>query len=88
MAPQWILINASTHAEASVLRNTMRTVLEAEIAAECVNARLDIPERVILMKIGHSQPSTLLEIDNTTSFGMLTKSLLPKRSKAIDVRFY
>ena len=40
------------------------------------------------MEMGHVQPKTPLELDNTTAFGILTKQLIPKRSKAIDVRFF
>ena len=82
------MINAPVHVEASILRNVMSAASEAEIAAAYVNARLGIPIRITLMELGHPQPPTPLEIDNTTAFGILTKSLLPKRSKAMDMRFY
>ena len=40
------------------------------------------------MEMGHVQPETPLEMDNTKTYGVLTKQLELKRSKAIDVRFY
>jgi len=40
------------------------------------------------MELGHPQPRTPLEMDNTTAHSVLTRSLIPKRSKAIDMRFY
>ena len=40
------------------------------------------------MEMGHPQLKTPLELDNTTAFGILTKQLIPKRSKAIDMRFF
>ena len=61
---------------------------EAEIAAAYVNAKDAIESHVTLMEIGHQQPQTPLEIDNTTAVGILIKQLLPHRSKAIDMCFY
>ena len=43
--------------------------------------------RITLTEMGHPQPKTPVELDNATAFGMLTKQLVPKRSKAIDMRF-
>ena len=47
-----------------------------------------MPERICLFEMGHPQPETPLEIDNTTSCGMLTQQLMHKRSKAIDMLFF
>ena len=88
IAKQRLLINAPIHAEANMLRNVMGAASESEIASAHVNACIGASERVTLMELGHPQLRTPLEIDNTTAHGILTKSLLPKRSKAIDVRFY
>ena len=79
-------INAPTHVEASILRNIMGAASESEIAAAYANAKDGVESRVTLMEMGHEQPSTPLEIDNTTAFGILTKQLLPRRSKAMDMR--
>ena len=76
------------HVEASILRNIMSAASESEIAAAYVNAKDAVETRITLMEMGHPQPPTPLEIDNTTAVGILTKQLLPRRSKAIDMRFY
>ena len=76
------------HAEASILKNAMSTVSESEIAAAYVNAKLAVTMRICLLEMGNYQPATPLEINNTTAYGILTKQLMPKRSKAIDMRFY
>ena len=65
----------------------MSAASESEIAGAFVNAKLAMPERVCLLEMGHPHPATPLDIDNTTTYGMLTKQLMPKRSKAIDMRF-
>ena len=88
LAPQRTFINAPTHVEASILRNVMSSASESEIAGGFVNARMAVELRIMLMEVGHTQPKTPLELDNTTAFGTLTKQLIPKRSKAIDMRFF
>ena len=41
-----------------------------------------------LLDMAHPQLQTPLEIDNTTAYGTLTNTLIPKRSKAIDMKFF
>ena len=66
----------------------MGVVSEAEIAGGCVNSRDAIETRTMLWEIGHLQLATPLELDNTTAHGVIMKQLLPRRSKAIDIRHY
>jgi len=88
LAQQRFFLNAPIHVETSILRNVMGAASEAEIAAAYVNARMGVELRVMLWEMGHPQPATPLELDNTTAYGILTKQLIPKRSKAIDMRFF
>jgi len=88
LAPQCTFINAPIHVKASILCNVMSSASESEIAGRYVNARMAVELRIILMEIGYMQPKTPLEVDNTTAFGILTKQLIPKRSKAIDMHFF
>ena len=88
LAQQCTFINALIHVESSILRNVMGAASEAEIAGGYVNARMGVELRIMLMEMGHPQPSTPLELDNTTAVGILTKQLIPKRSKAIDMQFF
>jgi hypothetical protein len=41
-----------------------------------------------LEKLGHPQPPTLLETDNTTATGYSNGTIKQKRTKAMDMRFY
>ena len=85
---QFIFYNAPIHVEASILKHVMPAASESEIAWVFVNAKLAIPERVCLLEMWHPRPATPLETPNTTAYGMLTKELIPKRSKGIAVRFF
>ena len=83
-----MFVNTPIYVEASILRNVIGTALEAKIARTYMNARMGVEERIMLWEMGHPQLATPLELDNTTAFGILTKQLIPKRSKAIDMRFF
>ena len=80
--------NTPIHVKASILKSIISTASESEIAAAYVNAKLAVPICIYLLKMGHYQPATPLEINNTAAYSILTKQFIPKRSKAIDMRFY
>ena len=85
---QRTFINTPMHAEASILCTAMGAASESEIAGGYVNARDAVETRIALMEMGHPQPATPLELDNTAVYGIIAKQLLPRRSKAIDMRCY
>jgi len=85
---QRTFINAPFYVEASTLKSIVGAASEAEVSAAHVNARHGITHRMTLLEMDHPQLQTPLEIDNTTAYGMLTNTLMPKRSKAIDMRFF
>jgi hypothetical protein len=41
-----------------------------------------------LEELGHNQPPTPLETDNTTATGNINGTIEQKRTKAMDMRFY
>ena len=88
LADQRTFINAPIHVECSILKSVVGAASEAEIAASYANTRKAIPFRIALLKMGHPQATTLLETDNDTAYGILTSTIIPKRSKAIDMRFF
>ena len=85
---QRTFINAPIYVEASILKNVMGAASESEVAAAYVNAREAIKYRITLIELDHLQHQTPLEMDNITAHGILTNTLVPKRSKAIDMRFF
>ena len=66
----------------------MSSVAESEIGANFLNAKDDLPIRTTLEELGHSQPPTPMQLDNTTSVGLAKNTIKQKRSKAIDMHFY
>jgi hypothetical protein len=71
-----------------IIRNVMSSAAEAEIGALFVNAQAAIPQRHALETMGHPQPKTPLQTDNTTAFGVATNNIQPKRTKAMDKNYH
>ena len=52
-----------------------------------MNAKLAVPIRQDLIKMGHPQPATKIKTDNSTADGFVNDIIKQNRSKAIDMRF-
>ncbi len=49
------------------------------------NARKAVEERIILQEMGHKQPTTPVQVNNSTAEGIFNKRVQPKRTKAMDM---
>ncbi len=61
---------------------------EAEIGALYLNAQEVVYLRQILVEMGHPQPPTPIQTDNTTAEGVVNHKIQPKRTKAMDMHFH
>ena len=50
----------------TILRNIMSSESEAEYGELFINSRLELPLRMVLENLGHSQPTTPIFTDNIT----------------------
>jgi hypothetical protein len=73
---------------AHVIKNVMSSAAEAELAALYIAAREAVYIRIILQELGHEQPATPLQTDNSTADGVINGKITPKRTKAMDMRFH
>jgi hypothetical protein len=80
--------NGAIHNEASIIKAVMSSAAEAEIGALYTNARKGVEERNILEEMGHPQPPTPVQTDNSTADGIINSRVQPKRTKAMDMRFH
>jgi hypothetical protein len=71
-----------------ILRSVMSSAAEAELGALFLNAKQACPIRTTLEELGHPQPATPLQTDNSTAAGIANDTVKMKHSKAIDMRFY
>lgn len=80
--------NGAIHVHSQIMREVVSSAAEAELAAVFHNAREACILRTTLEEMGHPQPATPLQTDNSTAVGIANDTVKQKRSKAIDMRFY
>ena len=73
---------------AQIIRNVMTSAADAEIAALFINTRQSIPTRRLLEEMGHKQPPTPVQTDNTTALGFVTQNMQPKSTKSTDMQHW
>jgi hypothetical protein len=73
---------------AKILKCVVSSAAEAEIGALFLNSRQAIPARTVLEEMGHLQPPTPIQTDNTTALGFVSKNLQPKATKSTDMKFW
>ena len=73
---------------AHVIKHVMSSATEAELAALYIMAREAVYIRIILDEMGHPQPATPLQTDNSMADGVVNGKIVPKRTKAMDMRFH
>ncbi len=66
----------------------MSSAAEAELGALFLNAKEALYLRQILDKMGHPQPKTPMQTDNTTAEGVINNKIQPRRTKAMDMQFH
>ena len=72
----------------AILKNALASAAEAELGALFVNAKEAAALRTTLQEMGHEQPATPIQVDNSTACGIVNTTIQQKRSKAIDMQFY
>jgi hypothetical protein len=70
---------------AQIIKAVMSLAAEAEVGALYVNCREAIPARHTLEFMGHPQPLTPMQMDNTTVLGVINNNVI-KKLKAMDMK--
>jgi hypothetical protein len=81
-------INGPILCLSSIIKHMMSSAEEAEVVSVFNNAKEAAPLRVRLEEMGHRQPPTPIQTDNSTAYGILSNKVNQKRSKAMEMRFY
>ena len=79
--------NGPVHNVAQIIKNVMTSAANAEIGALYINSRQAVPARQLLEEMGHKQPPTPIQTDNTTALGFVTKNLQPKATKSTEMNY-
>ena len=81
-------LNGAVHVLAKIINAVMSSAMEAEVGATFLAAKEAVPIRTALHEMGHEQPPTPMQVDNSTAIGFINNTIKHKRSKAIDMRFH
>ena len=66
----------------------MALAAEAELVAIFYSAQEAIPLRRLLEELGHKQQSTPITTDNAMAKGLISGTMAPRKSKAMNMRFH
>jgi hypothetical protein len=80
--------NSAVHTVAKIIKAVMSSAAEAELGGLFINAKTAVPIRKTLEELGHKQPPTPIQTDNSTACGVVNNKIQPKATKAMDMRFY
>ncbi|KAL7479022.1 hypothetical protein ACHAW6_004772, partial [Cyclotella cf. meneghiniana] len=71
-----------------IIKQVMASTTEAKLAALYIMAREAVYIHIILHELGHKQPATPLQTDNSTAEGIINGKVQRKCTKAIDMIFH
>jgi hypothetical protein len=70
-----------------ILKHVVSSAAEAETGGLFVNVKAAIPIRQTLIEMGHPQPPTPMQTDNSTAHALITNKIRPKALKSMEMRF-
>ena len=88
ITPAEATINGVIHINSKIIKNVMDSAAEADIGASYMNGQDCVALRQCLIELGHPQPPTPIQVNNTTAHSFANGSMKQKRSKSIDMNFY
>ena len=80
--------NGDVPTVAPIIKPVMSSVAKVELGALYIKFREFIPARHAPIVIGHPQPPTPMQNNNTTAMGVINNIIAPRRTKAMDMRFH
>eukprot|EP00957_Ditylum_brightwellii_P089295 6799185-Ditylum_brightwellii.AAC.1 len=83
-----VLPNRPIHMVYEILHSVMVSVTEVETGVFFTNACKGEELHLALEEMGHPQPPMLVMTDNSTTRGILNKTVKQKRNWVINIRFY
>jgi hypothetical protein len=81
-------LNGAVLVTSKIIKETVSSAAEAELAALFHNGQDAYSLRVALEEMNHPQPPTPIQTDNSTAAGLANDSIKQKRSKAMSMRWF
>jgi hypothetical protein len=73
---------------AQLIKAVMSSAAEAKLSALYMNAREAVLQRQLLKVMGHLQPPTPKQTNNSTALKVVNSNIQPQQTKAMDMRFH
>ncbi len=80
--------NGAVLSIAQIIKFVMASAAESKLAALFITAHKMIPHRQTLIDMGWPQPKSPIQTDNSTAAGVVNNTIVPCRSKMMDMRFW
>ena len=79
--------NGAVMTISQIIKAVLSSAAEAEVGALFINCREAVPARHVLEFLGHKQPPTPMQTDNTTALGVVNQNVM-KKLKAMDMKYH
>jgi hypothetical protein len=70
--------NSAVGTISQIIKAVMSLAAEAKVGALIINCRKAVPARHVLEFLGHPQPPTPMQTDNTTALGVVNQNVMKK----------
>ena len=80
--------NGSVLTVTKIIKHVMSSAAEAKLAGLFICAKAMVPLRQTLTKMGWSQPKTPIQCDNSTTVGVANETIIPRKTKPMDMPFH
>ncbi len=70
--------NGAIFNTSQIIKSVMSSAAEADLGVLYLNAREAVPCCTLLNKLGHKQPPTPIQTNNSTALGVVTNNILPR----------
>jgi hypothetical protein len=71
-----------------IMTSVNSSAADAELGALYINACKAVAIHNLLNEMGHKQPKTPMQTDNSTALGVVNSNIQPRRTKSMDMRYY
>jgi hypothetical protein len=85
---QPIWLNGAIYTLCSILKHVAASAAEAELGALFLNTMEAKVLRITLAEMGHPQPPTPINCDNSTAVGIANDTVKRQRSRAMEMRYF
>ncbi len=84
----FLQFNGAILSIAQIIKFIMASAAKSELATLFVTAREMISHRQTLISMGWPQPKSPIQTDNSTTARVTNKTIVPRRAKMMDMRFW